>query len=55
MEDRQHEFILILAGYSREMEYFLSLNPGLLSRFPLVIDFPDYTTDQLMEIAITYA
>lgn len=51
MEDRQHEFILILAGYSREMDYFLSLNPGLLSRFPLVIDFPDYTTDQLMEIA----
>ena len=43
---------LILAGYSREMDYFLSLNPGLLSRFPLVIDFPDYTTDQLMEIAV---
>ncbi|MFJ8256648.1 stage V sporulation protein K [Peribacillus asahii] len=51
MEDKQHEFILILAGYSREMDYFLSLNPGLLSRFPLVIEFPDYTTDQLMEIA----
>ncbi|MFB5281634.1 stage V sporulation protein K [Peribacillus sp. Hz7] len=51
MEDKQHEFILILAGYSREMDYFLSLNPGLLSRFPLVVEFPDYTTDQLMEIA----
>ena len=51
MEDKQHEFILILAGYSREMDYFLSLNPGLHSRFPLVIDFPDYTIDQLMEIA----
>ncbi|MGE7663025.1 stage V sporulation protein K [Peribacillus sp. NPDC097197] len=51
MEDRQHEFILILAGYSREMDYFLSLNPGLYSRFPLVVDFPDYTIDQLMEIA----
>jgi stage V sporulation protein K len=51
MEDKQHEFILILAGYSREMEYFLSLNPGLHSRFPLVVDFPDYTIDQLMEIA----
>ncbi|WP_445506529.1 stage V sporulation protein K [Niallia sp. 03190] len=50
MEDKQHEFILILAGYSREMEFFLSLNPGLHSRFPLVIDFPDYTTEQLMEI-----
>lgn len=51
MEDKQHEFILILAGYSREMDYFLSLNPGLHSRFPLVIDFPDYTIEQLMEIA----
>ncbi|MBM4763880.1 stage V sporulation protein K [Bacillus sp. B15-48] len=51
MEDKQHEFILILAGYSREMEYFLSLNPGLHSRFPLVVDFPDYTVNQLMEIA----
>ncbi|PEJ35316.1 stage V sporulation protein K [Peribacillus butanolivorans] len=51
MEDRQHEFILILAGYSREMDYFLSLNPGLHSRFPLVVDFPDYTIDQLMEIS----
>ncbi len=50
MEDKQHEFILILAGYSREMDYFLSLNPGLHSRFPLVIDFPDYTINQLMEI-----
>ena len=51
MEDRQHDFILILAGYSREMDYFLSLNPGLHSRFPLVVDFPDYTIAQLMEIA----
>ncbi|WP_251549218.1 stage V sporulation protein K [Neobacillus muris] len=51
MEDKQHEFILILAGYSREMDYFLSLNPGLHSRFPLVIDFPDYNIDQLMEIS----
>ena len=51
MEDKQHEFILILAGYSDEMEYFLTLNPGLHSRFPLVIDFPDYNIEQLMEIA----
>lgn len=51
MEDKQHEFILILAGYSREMDQFLNLNPGLHSRFPLVVDFPDYSIDQLMEIA----
>ncbi|WP_108669316.1 stage V sporulation protein K [Peribacillus acanthi] len=51
MEDRQHEFILILAGYSREMDHFLTLNPGLHSRFPIVVDFPDYSIPQLMEIA----
>ncbi|MFC0271429.1 stage V sporulation protein K [Metabacillus herbersteinensis] len=51
MEDKQHEFVLILAGYPREMDHFLSLNPGLLSRFPLVVDFPDYSVDQLMDIS----
>ncbi|GIN21381.1 MAG TPA: stage V sporulation protein K [Bacillus bacterium] len=51
MEDKQHTFILILAGYSKEMDYFLSLNPGLQSRFPLVFEFPDYSVNELMEIA----
>ncbi|MGM0846668.1 MAG: stage V sporulation protein K [Bacillota bacterium] len=50
MEDKQHEFILILAGYSREMDQFLTLNPGLHSRFPLVFQFQDYSVEQLMEI-----
>jgi len=50
MEDHQHNFVLILAGYSKEMDYFLSLNPGLQSRFPIIIEFPDYSVDQLMEI-----
>lgn len=51
MEDRSHEFILILAGYSKEMDLFLSLNPGLHSRFPIVVDFPDYSVPQLLEIS----
>jgi stage V sporulation protein K len=50
MEDKQHDFILILAGYSDEMDHFLTLNPGLPSRLPVVIEFPDYTIDELMEI-----
>lgn len=51
MEDKQHTFILILAGYSYEMDNFLKLNPGLHSRFPLVFQFPDYNVNELMEIA----
>jgi stage V sporulation protein K len=42
---------LILAGYPREMENFLSLNPGLRSRFPFIFDFPDYDVNELMDIA----
>jgi stage V sporulation protein K len=51
MEDQQHDFILILAGYPKEMDRFLKLNPGLPSRFPVVISFPDYSVDELMEIS----
>src|SRR5690625_7888842 len=50
MEDYRDEFILILAGYSNEMDYFLQTNPGLRSRFPFQINFPNYTMDQLLDI-----
>jgi stage V sporulation protein K len=51
MEDRRSEFVLVLAGYRREMEEFLQTNPGLRSRFPLHLDFPDYTMKELLRIA----
>ena len=51
MEDYRHDFILILAGYRREMASFLKLNPGLSSRFPIQIDYPDYSVTELLEIA----
>lgn len=51
MEDSQHEFILILAGYSTEMNYFLKLNPGLESRFQIVVDFENFNIDELMKIS----
>ncbi|GGA62386.1 stage V sporulation protein K [Ornithinibacillus halotolerans] len=51
MEDSGDDFVLILAGYPYEMERFLTLNPGLKSRFPFILDFPDYDVDQLLEIA----
>lgn len=52
IDDLRHDFVLILAGYSKEMDYFLSLNPGLPSRFPLTLDFEDYSTSELMEIGM---
>src|SRR5690606_12914326 len=51
MEDHRDQLVLILAGYRAEMEAFLRMNPGLRSRFPIQIDFPDYTTGELLEIA----
>lgn len=51
MEDHKNQFILILAGYTDEMEFFLDTNPGLPSRFPIQIDFPDYSVDQLIQIS----
>lgn len=51
MENKQNDFVLILAGYPYEMERFLSINPGLKSRFPFIITFDDYSTDQLIKIA----
>lgn len=51
MEDHKDELILILAGYQKEMEKFLQTNPGLHSRFPIHIDFPDYNKQELLQIA----
>lgn len=50
MEDHRDNLILVLAGYRDEMEWFLQQNPGLRSRFPVQLDFPDYTADELMAI-----
>src|SRR5699024_4065088 len=51
MEDHHNDFVLILAGYPYEMDRFLTLNPGLKSRYPFILDFQDYDTEQLIKIA----
>ncbi|WP_422660998.1 AAA family ATPase [Paenibacillus sp. EC2-1] len=51
MEDHKNQFVLILAGYSDEIDFFMCSNPGLHSRFPIQMDFPDYNMDQLIQIS----
>ncbi|NLM26004.1 MAG: AAA family ATPase [Firmicutes bacterium] len=51
MEDQRNNLIIILAGYSEPMKEFLETNPGLSSRFPIQIEFPDYSSFELFKIA----
>lgn len=51
MEDHRDDLIVILAGYKKEMESFLDANSGLKSRFANIINFPDYTAEQMLQIA----
>ena len=50
MENHRDEMCVIFAGYKEEMEHFLKANSGLKSRIPHVLEFPNYTRDELMEI-----
>lgn len=50
-DERERDFAVILCGYPSEMDRLLELNPGLHSRFPNRFDFPDFTVEELMEIA----
>lgn len=55
MEDHRDDLIVILAGYSKEMEDFLKANSGLKSRFANIIHFDDYTGEELMLISKSIA
>ena len=50
MEDHRDEVAVVAAGYPEEMHIFVESNPGLRSRFPKTIHFPDYTTEELVAI-----
>ncbi|MDO4499663.1 MAG: AAA family ATPase [Erysipelotrichaceae bacterium] len=55
MEDHRDDLIVILAGYSKEMQEFLTANSGLKSRFANIINFDDYTGEEMMKIAKSIA
>ena len=50
MEDYRDDLMVILAGYPREMETMMAMNPGLADRVPHKIDFPDYNPAELYRI-----
>ena len=51
MENDRDKVVVILAGYKDRMDAFFASNPGMASRVTHHVDFPDYTPDELMEIA----
>lgn len=50
LEDDRDRLVVILAGYTEEMKYFMEANPGLKSRFNRYIEFPDYSAKDLYAI-----
>ena len=50
MEDARDRLVVILAGYTNEIEEFINSNPGLRSRFNRYIHFEDYSAEELYEI-----
>lgn len=50
MEDNRDSLVVIVAGYTNEMQRFVDSNPGLKSRFTRYINFPDYSSQELFDI-----
>ncbi|MFC9915057.1 right-handed parallel beta-helix repeat-containing protein [Streptomyces sp. NPDC127197] len=55
MEDHRDEVVVIVAGYTEEMDDFLSSNPGLASRFSRRVEFADYSSHELVTIVRRHA
>jgi SpoVK/Ycf46/Vps4 family AAA+-type ATPase len=50
MENERGNMAVVVAGYTEEMKEFIGANPGLRSRFDRVIEFADYTVEELVQI-----
>ena len=55
MSSGKGDLAIVVAGYPKEMETFLTSNPGLKSRFQMRFDFPDYTPQELELITLYWA
>jgi hypothetical protein len=55
MEDHRDAVVVIVAGYTAEMERFMASNPGVASRFSRTITFGDYTPQELLRIVVGQA
>ena len=55
MEDSRENLVVIAAGYTDEMEAFISSNPGLMSRFTKKISFADYSAEEMLDIFHTFS
>jgi probable Rubsico expression protein CbbX len=51
MEEQRDDLVVVLAGYKDRMDTFFKSNPGMASRIAHHIDFPDYSADELFQIA----
>ena len=51
MENQREDLVVILAGYKDRMDEFFGFNPGMRSRVAHHLDFPDFSMDELMQIA----
>ena len=54
LSDPEADILVVLAGYKDEMKKLMDSNPGLNSRFPVRLDFPDYTVDELLMMVDEY-
>lgn len=50
MEDHRDDLVVIVAGYPDPMVVFIAQNPGLASRFKTIVEFDDYSDDELVQI-----
>ena len=53
MKDNRDKLIVIMAGYTKEMEILLRMKSGVKSRIVHTIEFPDYSKEELCEIFVT--